>query len=363
MSDVRGLFTFYVGRMFAIRFIGLLLFFVIILQMLDLLNSSKDINAAEGADFTSILRYISLRAPQIASQFTPFAALLSIVTTLTALNQRSEITIMRAAGMSIHKVLFPIGFACALIATIHFLMHEFVTVQSTAKLAYWEANNYAVGLPPDDGTRTDVEFIFGEDIIKAGSAVRRGGEVVMRNIRIIQRDQNGLPDTITNASEAIHRDNNWSLINGNTLNSATFAATPFDVSAWSTTLDPELLFSVSLNPDQSSLTAIGRQIDQLEKENADTRSAMTSLLSRFSKPMSTLIMPLLGALAGFGVTRQGAQLLRAVLGASLGFAYFVFENLMLALGKLGAVPAVFGSFFPFVLFLIVGFAILLSMES
>jgi lipopolysaccharide export system permease protein len=79
--------------------------------------------------------------------------------------------------------------------------------------------------------------------------------------------------------------------------------------------------------------------------------------------MATLVMPLLGAIAGFGVARQGNQLVRASAGAALGFVYFVAENLMLAVGKLGVVPPMLGAFFPFAMFLIIGFAILLAMES
>ena len=78
---------------------------------------------AEGAGGASLIRYILLRAPMIASQFTPFAALLGIVLTLAGLSHSSEITVMRAAGMSIYRVLSPIGFVCALIAIAHFALH------------------------------------------------------------------------------------------------------------------------------------------------------------------------------------------------------------------------------------------------
>ncbi|NJM36347.1 MAG: LptF/LptG family permease [Rhodomicrobium sp.] len=139
MRMFEGVFTFYVGRQFLIRFIGLLAFFVIILQMLDLLNESTEILAAEGSSWRSVARYISLRSPQIASQFAPFAALLAVVVTLSLLNIRSEITVMRAAGLSAHRVLFPIGFACGLIAVAHFIFQETVAVPATESLAYWEA--------------------------------------------------------------------------------------------------------------------------------------------------------------------------------------------------------------------------------
>ena len=132
---------------------------------------------------------------------------------------------------------------------------------------------------------------------------------------------------------------------------------------WQTSLNPETLFALTLNPDRTSLVELQRKIAQLRADGASTRSATTSLLGRFSKPAATLVMPLLGAIAGFGIRRQRNLLQRAILGSVLGFSYFVAENMMLALGKLGVAPAMIGAFFPFAIFMVVGFSILLAMEG
>ena len=358
-----GVFTGYVGRMFAVRFAGLLFFFVIILQMLDLLNKSSDIYAAAGADWRSVVKYISLRAPEIASQFTPFAALLSIVISLSTLNHRSEITIMRAAGMSVHRVLLPIGFVCLLISCAHFLLHEMIVVRSTEKLAFWEANSFAVDLPEEAGTRTDVRLTVDGEFISASSALRNSDGVMLSDVVVYTLDEEGLATHVIEAPRAIYNNAGWRFENPRTMDAATLKADAASAQEWRTNLDPDILFAISLNPDRTALGDLLKQIGQLRRSGADVRSETTSLLGRFSKPMATLLMPLLGAIAGFGVTRQGAQLARSVAGAALGFGYFVLENMMLALGKLGAAPAALGAFFPFALFLVVGFTILLMMEN
>ncbi len=362
MIGLDGAFTRYVGRLFVVRFLGLLLFFVIILQMLDLLNRSEAITAAAGAGADSIVRYISLRAPQIASQFTPFAALLAIVVTLSSLNLSSEIVVMRAAGMSIHRVLRPIGAVCLATAIVHFAFHESVVVDAAAELEYWEANKFEVGLKHDASTRTNLRLLLDGEIVSAASAARTNEGVRLSNVVIYDLDAGGLVRTVTEARAALFGDGGWRLIGARTPGpervSDTVASMP-----WTTTLNPETLFALSLDPDRAGMATLLRQIGQLTSDGADAGPATTSFLSRFSKPMATLIMPLLGAIAGFGVSRQGNQLIRATAGAGLGFIYFVAENLMLAVGKLGAVPPMLGAFFPFALFLVVGFAILLSMEN
>lgn len=363
MTEIDGVFLRYVGRLFATRFLGLLAFFVIVLQALDLLNRSEDIMAAPGATSQSIVQYVLLRAPEIVSQFTPFAALLAIVVTLSALNLSSEIVIMRAAGMSAHRVLAPIAISCCAIAAAHFAYHELVVVGGSERLAYWEANDYAVGLTEDASTRANIRVTHEGEIVSAAAAARIGDSVKLTDVNIYDLDGRGLVRAVTEAKTAVFEAGEWRLFNVRGASDPTAAANEEKSRVWATSLNPELLFALTLNPDRSSMPTIVRQIAQLKSDGADAGPAMTSLLGRISKPMSTLLMPLLGAIAGFGVSRQGNTLVRAAGGAALGFTYFVAENLMLAVGKLGVVPPVLGAFFPFALFLVVGFAILLAMES
>lgn len=359
-----GVFTRYVSRLFVVRFLGLLAFFVIVLQMLDLLNRSEAITSAAGAGSAEIIRYILLRAPQIASQFTPFAALLAIVVTLAALNLSSEIVVMRAAGMSVHRVLRPIAGTCALIALAHFVFHEAVVVGASARLDYWEANDFEVGLKHDASTRTNLQLTAENEFVFAETASRTEDGVRLGDVVIYGLDEEGLITSVTEARSTLYADDGWRKLDARqSLASSAAPAERVETAPWTTSLRPELLFALSLNPDRASMPTLVRQIAQLRRDGADAHAATTSLLSRFSKPMATLLMPLLGAIAGFGVSRQGNQLVRAAGGAALGFFYFVAENLMLAIGKLGVAPPMLGAFFPFALFLIVGMAILLSMEN
>lgn len=363
MKSIQGVFTRYVGRLFVIRFLGLLAFFVIVLQMLDLLNESEKILKVEGAGWRSMADYVALRLPEIISQFTPFAALLAIVLTLAVLNHTSEITVMRAAGMSVQRVILPIGVVCAIIAATHLVFHEAVVVKSAEKLNYWEANDYALNLPPDGGARTNLRLNYEGDFISAGSAARVGNAVFLNDLTIYDRDQSGLIDQVTEARAARYENHEWRLYGVRRMNVQDQTVTEETSAPWSTHLDPDFLFSLTLDPDRTTLGELWRKISQLRDDKAETRAAMTSFLGRFSKPLATLVMPLLGAIAGFGVHRQGVLLTRAVTGAGLGFGYFVAENLSLAIGKLGAVPAVIGAFFPFAMFMVVGFSILLAMEN
>lgn len=84
---------------------------------------------------------------------------------------------------------------------------------------------------------------------------------------------------------------------------------------------------------------------------------------KISGPLSAVLMPLLGAVAAFGLARSGRLFVRAVIGMALGFAFFVADNFMLAMGNFGTVPPLMAAWAPFLLFLLIGEAVLIRTEE
>ena len=84
---------------------------------------------------------------------------------------------------------------------------------------------------------------------------------------------------------------------------------------------------------------------------------------KISGPMSSILMPLLGAVAAFGLARSGQLFIRAVIGMALGFAYFVADNFALAMGNIGAYPALLAAWAPFMLFFLIGETVLIRTEE
>jgi lipopolysaccharide export system permease protein len=87
------------------------------------------------------------------------------------------------------------------------------------------------------------------------------------------------------------------------------------------------------------------------------------LWHKISEPLSTILMPLLAAVAAFGLARSGQVLARAAIGMALGFAYFVIDNFALAMGNVGAYPPLLAAWAPFFLFLLIGETVLVRSEE
>jgi lipopolysaccharide export system permease protein len=126
---------------------------------------------------------------------------------------------------------------------------------------------------------------------------------------------------------------------------------------------PAQLTLARVDPTELNYWTLKRRIDELEAAGRPTDEARAGLAHKISGPLSTLLMPLLAAVAAFGLARSGQVLLRAAVGMALGFAYFVADNFSLAMGNAGAYPPMIAAWAPFLLFLLIGETVLVRTEE
>ena len=118
-----------------------------------------------------------------------------------------------------------------------------------------------------------------------------------------------------------------------------------------------------VDADSQSLVDLSRSIDALRTAGRRTSELEAAWWHKLSGPLSALLMPLLGAVAGFGLARSGQLLIRASIGMALGFASFVLNNAALAMGNFGGYPPFIAAWAPFLLFLLVGETVLVRTEE
>jgi lipopolysaccharide export system permease protein len=126
---------------------------------------------------------------------------------------------------------------------------------------------------------------------------------------------------------------------------------------------PDQFTLAKVDPTVLDYWTLKKRIAELEAAGRPTDEARAGLAHKVSSPLSTLLMPLLAAIAAFGLARSGQLMLRASLGMALGFAYFVADNFSLAMGNVGAYPPLVAAWAPFFLFLLIGESVLVRSEE
>lgn len=353
--------TLYTGRMFLVRSFAVLAGLVLILMTLDLLGESDQILAYPGNGEAQLWTYASLRVPQIIATFLKFSVLLGTLITLTTLNQNSEIISMKSAGLSAHQILAPLVVAGMLVAAASFIFNERVVARSTATLTAWQKAQYGP-VPNDSGVLSNLWVRDGEDLIRAGRAIGRGPGTVLEDITLYDRVGNSLSHIIT-AKQGRYVGNAWQLAGASRFDVGTGTVTQLGAVRIAEGVTPDRFTLSSVDPDGLSFVQLRQAIAELNAAGRPTRTLEGNLWHKLSAPLSAALMPLLGAVAGFGLARSGKLFVRAVIGMALGFTYFVADNFALAMGNLGAYPPFLAAWAPFLLFLLIGETVLIRTEE
>ncbi len=351
----------YLGKTFLWRCFAMLAMLVLVLQMLDLLSEAGNVLAYPGNGDGELWRYVSLRSPQIIARFLPFSVLLGTLVTLTTLNANSEVVSMKAGGLSAHQILAPLILASMAVAGISFVFNERVVVRATATLTAWEDAKFGP-IPGDRGIKSNVWVRDGEDLIRAGIITGSGKTVRLQNIDIYDRHGDKLIQVIS-AKQGHQTAQGWQLEQVKIFD--VIRGTSRDVAAIIVGKDirPDQFTLSSVDPDGLSFRELSAAIDTLRESGRPVASLQGSLWHKITGPLSTLLMPLLGSVAAFGIARSGKLFVRAVIGMALGFAFFVADNFALSMGNLGVYPPILAAWAPFLLFLLVGESVLITTEE
>jgi len=352
----------YVAKIFFFRFFLLLTVLVGILQLMDLLNRSEEILAVNGATRASLITYISLRGPELISQFTPFAVMLATLFTLAGLNQSSEITIMRASGMSASQIMVPVVVMSGLVALGHGVFHEQVTVDNSKLLAHWRESGFQVDLAPPPPGRKDILLTDRNLVVKAARGERVSGGALLYDVTIYERSDGGDLIATLDASRALLDKGVWTLQEVRTFNMQDNTSSSSNSQVIPLTLPLERIFAELDRPDHAHMGELKVAIATLKASGVEAFALETSYYHRIALALSNMIMPLLAAFVAFGVPRAGATVGRVVLGMALGFSFFVVDTYMSAMGSLGVLPPEFASFAGLSIYTLIGLAMLARLE-
>lgn len=352
----------YTARLFLMRVLAFLAGLVIILQTLDLLSESSKILAVPGNGDAELWRYVTLRIPQLIAQFLPFSVLLATLLTLATLNQNSEIVIFKAAGISAHQILMPLIMTAFGIAVIHFAFNELVLTRTNAQLAAWEEVEYGA-LPRTTDVNTEVWVRDGSNLLHAEAVEGRGRNVTLHDLIVYERTDDQRLTGIIQAPVVHPVDGGWLLEQ----------ARRFEVSSGVQQILPRLLLKTDVTPDRFTATSVVPErtsfwklrdaIRELRAAGRPVDTLVAALHHKISGPLSAILMPILGAVAAFGLARSGKLFVRTVIGMALGFAFFVADNFMIAMGEFGAAPPWLAAWAPFLLFLLIGESVLFRTEE
>jgi lipopolysaccharide export system permease protein len=325
--------------------LGVLLALFTFIQFVDALGDVGKANYQLG----DAIRFVLLSLPRQTHEVFPMAALLGTTLGLSALAVDSELTAMRAAGVSVLQIVAAAIKVGLLLALAAILMSEFLVpvTESMAERGRSEALNIRVKQQNDFGMwlRDGQAYVHVSEVLPDFSLL---------NIDIYRFDENNRMQQHTHALRGEHAQGQWKLIgvNESTLAENRVHSQRVTEMSWDSRLSPDLFTVFTVRPESLSVVQLYRYIRHLEQNKQNTGPYALAFWQKLAAPFSTVVMMVLAIPFVFGQLRSGGLGARLFTGIVIGLAFFVISRGFGYFGLLFNIPAIIGALLPTTMFFI-----------
>ncbi|WP_019612577.1 LPS export ABC transporter permease LptG [Thioalkalivibrio sp. AKL7] len=306
---------------------------------------------------TEALLYVALTLPRRMYDMLPPAALLGGLLWLGNLAANSELTAMRAAGMTLGRFIGWVMQAGLVVVVVMVVVGEFFAPAAESRAQNLKASAFdeqlsvsPIGLWARDGQR----------MVQA-DAVLPGNRLI--GVRIIEVDANREPREITRAQSAQYVDGAWRLLGVERSRLSLERVEPerLEEEVIERLIAPEYFDILVVEPSQMAAQNLARYIDYLQENRLDSAPYEVAFWQRLTLPASTFVMLLLAIPFLFGSQREGGAGRRLFIGIAIGVSFAIVMRAMTHLGLVYNLPPVVAASLPVVLFLILALVALQRM--
>ncbi|MFK3773333.1 MULTISPECIES: LPS export ABC transporter permease LptG [Pseudomonas] len=296
--------------------LGLASLFAFIDEMGDLSNTYSVLDAGI---------YVALTAPRRLYDMLPMAALIGCLIGLGSLASSSELTIMRAAGVSIGRIVWAVMKPMLVLMLVGLLIGEYVAPVTENKAQ--ADRSLAQGGGEAQSSKRGMWHRQGEEFVHINSVQPNGLLLGVTRYRFDDKRQIA---SSSFARKAQYRDNQWVLsdvatthFRGDHTEVVKAAEEPWDVS-----VTPELLNTVVLAPESLSITGLWDYIHYLADQGLNNARYWLAFWTKVLQPAVTAALVLMAISFIFGPLRSVTLGQRVFTGVLVGFVFRIAGDLL-----------------------------------
>lgn len=334
-------------------FLGLFAFF-------DFVNELESIGE-DGYQLHDALVYVVLILPGRIYELLPVAVLIGTLYALTSLARHSEITVMRASGLSTMKMLRTLASIGVVFVAATFVLGEYVAPPAERAAQQWRltatnspvSNQLRSGLWVKDGPR----FVNVRTVLPDRS---------MQEVRIFEFDERHALLSISEAAtgEYVPAQQAWRLEG---VRQTRFLGDHTDVVElaelhWHSDLTPEVLSVLMVVPERMSVGTLFAYITHLRENRQNADRYEIALWKKIVYPFAALVMMALALPFALTHDRMGGVSVKVFLGVMLGVAFHLLNGLFSNLGVINSWQPALAALTPSLLFLAAAAVMLVWVE-
>jgi len=322
----------YVGKAVAGSTLLVLLVLLALEAFFSFMGELGDIGK-NGYGVIQAMVYVLLTLPRRLYDFFPMAALLGCMLGLGMLASNSELIVMRAAGVSLLRIVASVFKTGALLMAVVFLIGELVAPSSEQ---YGESYR-SVALENRISLKTNYGFWARDGLSYINIRTVLPGDT-LKDIRIYEFDTSHKLRVATHAEKAYYEDEHWVLenISQSYVEESGVTVRNLSRATWGSLLSPDLINVVIVAPESLSIWYLYDYIDYLKRNGQNAKRYELAFWVKLMVPFASAVMMLLAVPFVFGPLRSAAVGVRVLVGVLVGIGFYLANQTLGHMGQLYA---------------------------
>lgn len=323
--------------------------FLMLFGFFDLIGEVRDIGRGT-YQLAQAVMFVSLTLPGRLYELAPIAVLIGTLYALTSLARHSEITVLRASGLSNLSMLGSLLKLGLIFVLMTFAVGEFVApaAERAAQQLRLRSISAVVAQEFRSGVwlRDDRAFVNIRNVTP---------EATLEDVRIYQFDDRFRLLSIVDAQSAdFAGDGAWTLkdVTQTGFESTRSSVVKEETRTWRTAINPEMLSVLMVAPEKMQLMTLYQYVRHLEENKQKTERYEIAFWKKLVYPLSILVMLVLAMPFAFLQSRSGGVSLKVFTGIMLGIGFHLLNGLFSSLGAINEWQPVVAAITPSVLFLL-----------
>ncbi len=354
----------YVSGRFVIAMLGTFAVCASLIIMIDLVELLRMTGRTGSIPIASVALIVTLRLASHVEVLLPFCVMVGSGVTLIQLNRRSELAVMRAAGMSAWQFIGPgllVALLLGVVATTVFNPLAAVTrAEADRLLAELYGREASVLGGNASGAWLRQQGVDGSSVLNASAASRDGRTIY--NPSLLHFDAEGRFVERVEGVRALLRDGYWQFEEARVARPGR-EAEQFSTYTVSTYLTPDRIGDALGSAISLSFWQLPGIIGETERAGLSAARFRVQYDLHLSRPMLLAVMVLLAASVSLRSFRSGGLQTMVGLGAIGGLGFLLFSEVSRQVGVAGLTPSVMAVWVPVLVALCGSLTVLLHQED
>ncbi|MDN5432203.1 MAG: LPS export ABC transporter permease LptG [Acinetobacter sp.] len=279
----------------------------------------------QGYTAWNALQYVLWGAPRYLYEILPIAALIGAVLGLGSMASNSELIVMRAAGISLWRIVGWVMRSAMLLVVLSFLLTQFVIPYTNEQAKSIKSHRSVAALGEVKGywTREGQRFIYIDYANSQGT---------LKQVQVVDFDENYRMKSLLNSEEGqFLKEGQWNLKQSaqvNLLDNGQAQVVNKNQQDLALALQPKYVHMVTINPEDLAPTQLLSFMQYMHEYSQVPKTYLLAFWKNIGSPFALLALVLIACSFIFGPLRQQSMGFRLVIALFVGLGFYYIQDFL-----------------------------------